>query len=79
MGTVDKPERLCAQAAPLFVGKLVAPLAGLLAYGFPINLLGSNGLFHLQKILHRKWPVAKSALLNRAWHGVCVHSMWRKD
>jgi hypothetical protein len=78
MGTVNESERLFAQAASLFVGKLVAPLAGLLAYGFPINLLGSNGLFHLRKILHRKWPVAKSALLDRAWHGVWIHFMWRK-
>jgi hypothetical protein len=76
MGTVDEPERLCAQAAPLFVGKFVAPLAGLLANGFPVNLLGSGGLFHLQKILHRKWPVAKPALLDRAWHRIYGHFMW---
>jgi hypothetical protein len=79
MGTIDEPERLCAQVASLFIGKSVAPLAGLLANGFPINFLGSDGLFHLQKTLHRKWPVAKPALLDRAWHGVCVHFMRRKD
>jgi hypothetical protein len=79
MGTVDEPERLCAQVAALFIGKPVAPLAGLLANGFPINLLGSNGLFHLRKILHRKWPVAKPALLDRGGHDVCVRFMWWKD
>jgi hypothetical protein len=79
MGTVDEPERLFAQAAALFIGKLVAPLAGLVANGFPINLLGSSGLFHLRKILHRKWPVAKPALLDRNWRRICVHFMWRKD
>jgi hypothetical protein len=77
MGTINEPERFSAQVAALFVGKSVAPLAGLFANGFPVNLLGSNGLFHLRKILHRKWPVAKSALLGRAWHGVCVHFMRR--
>jgi hypothetical protein len=77
MGTVDEPERFSAQVAALFIGKPVAPLAGLFANGFPVNLPGSNGLFHLRRILHRKRPVAKPALLDRAWHGVCVHFMWR--
>jgi hypothetical protein len=54
MGTVDEPECLCAQAAPLFVGKPVALLAGSFANGFPINLLGNGGLFHLRKYYSEK-------------------------
>jgi hypothetical protein len=78
MGTINESERFSAQVAALFIGKPVAPLAGLFANGFPVNLPSGNGFFHLQKILHRKWPVAKSALLGRAWHGICVHFIWRE-
>jgi hypothetical protein len=38
MGAVDEPECFLTQTAAFLVGKLVAPLAGLLAHGFPINL-----------------------------------------
>jgi hypothetical protein len=67
MGTVDESERLFAQAAALFIRKLVAPLAGLFANGFPINLSGGDGLFHFKKMLPRKWAFAKPALLRQIW------------
>jgi hypothetical protein len=49
MGTVDEPERLFAQAAAIFFGKLVALLAGLFANGFPVNFFCGGGLFHFKK------------------------------
>jgi hypothetical protein len=81
--TVDDGQRALAEFAPLFVVQLVARLPRALARGedflLPLLLLFDGRLFHLRKILHRKWPVAKPALLDRAWHGVCVHFMWWKD
>jgi hypothetical protein len=60
---VNNGKGALAEMPAFVVGKSVAPLAGLLTNGFPINFFDGDGFFHFLKRLLRKLPVAKPTLL----------------